>query len=173
MRKVITILFILIAIPVAIFGLFFLYLFLTVKGPEDFYRNYMANDLICLVDEAIYGEVKNDAPPSYPSNTPNSPELWTEYWNERVSTWSDGNFHEVFEGYVGPTNRQLILYALSQRRLAELPDLLADRKNHDTVESLYAELDATKENSCSHLAGKNPSCSVIGTPRIELVRECG
>jgi len=146
-------------------------------GPEAYNRRYLADDFICSIDEAVRVELDRKLPNGYLTRE-YSPELWSAYWHERVQRLSGADLHGNHPGYVGPTGRALVLYALAQRRQEGLADLSAEGGLGAEIESLYAELEAGEESSCARLAGRNPECSLSpaqyrGSPESRrLVRRC-
>lgn len=146
-------------------------------GPESYNRRYYADELICSIDESIRGELDRKLPNGYLTRE-YSPALWSAHWNARVRTLASANLHDDHRGYVGPSGRELALYALSQRRHEGLPDLAAMAEIRTTVDSLYAELDARPESSCAFLKGRSPQCSLSpaqypGSPESRrLTRRC-
>ena len=53
------------------------------KGPNDYYRNYYADDLICKVDIGVVGEFDKKLPNGYFTKE-YSPAYWQEYWNHHI-----------------------------------------------------------------------------------------
>jgi hypothetical protein len=128
-----------------------------VAGPGDYNRNYHANDLICSIDVSIQEEVDRKLPNGF-LGQPYSPSLWNDYWNARVQGLVDADIHKDAPGYVGPTGRRLMLYALLVRRDLHLPDLTASTETQVDVASLYQELSQSSRKACDYLEQPSPSC---------------
>lgn len=141
------------------------------KGPEDYNRNYLADDLICSIDTEVVAERDKKLPSGWLTK-PYSPDLWQTYWTDRVVTFLNGeDFAQSFKGYRGPTSRTLALYILQQRRELDFPDLLPEPH----VTELYAELDHNRTSSCARLGRPSPVCHLgaaryPGSPAFQ--REC-
>ena len=148
-----------------------------VAGPDDYNRHYLADELICSIDSSIHEELDRKSPNGYLTRE-FSIEIWSEYWNERVHTLSGANLHQDYSGYVGPSGRELLLYALGQRRRQRLPDLSASSETRPAVASLYAELGNSTTSVCAYLGGRDPQCSLSpaqypGSPDSRrLTRRC-
>ena len=151
-----------------IYGLF--------AGPDDFNRHFFANELICEIDQSVREEIDGKLPNGYLTSA-YSPTLWLQYWSERVSVLASADLHTRHEGYVGPTGRQLVLYALQCRREADLPGLTATNpETQSLLRTLYSELGEAP--SCDFLDRPSPECSLSpaqypGPPESRrLTRRC-
>ena len=144
------------------------------KGPVDYHRNYMADDFICLVDEGVISERDKKLPNGWLTR-PYDPEYWQVYWNGWMYQILKDALAETFEGYRGPSEKTLVLYALQQRREAGLADIVLDPRNADKIPALYAELDDIGKSSCDILNWQSPVCDLSpaqypGSPSFQ--REC-
>jgi hypothetical protein len=126
-------------------------------GPGDYNRNYHADDLICSIDVSIQEELDRKLPNGFLGQS-YSPSLWNDYWNSRVQGLATVDIHKDAPGYVGPTGRSLMLYALLVRRDLHLPELAPSAETRAEVDSLYRELTQSSRKACDYLGRLSPSC---------------
>jgi hypothetical protein len=77
------------------------------KGPNDFWRNYAAEEFKRDIDQAIKEEVQKDVPNGY-ATKPYSREVWNAYWNDRIYTLYDIGKTKETEAYRGPSGPEFI-----------------------------------------------------------------
>lgn len=105
------------------------------KGPNDFLRNYAAEELKRGIDDAIREEVQKDVPNGYKTE-PYSRGIWNEYWNDRIHTLYDLGKTKETKAYRGPSGPEFIDYIIKSRRVNELPELKIEERNRDKIPAL-------------------------------------
>lgn len=107
----------------------------TFKGPNDFWRNYAAEEFKRDIDNDIQEEVRLDVPNGYKTKA-YSREIWNEYWNDRINTLYDIGTTEGTKAYKGTSGPQFVSYIIQSRRANGLPELRIEDRNRDKVPTL-------------------------------------
>jgi hypothetical protein len=100
------------------------------KGPDDYYRNHHAQSFADSIDRSIEQEANREPPNGYRTK-PYSPEQWQDYWNRRI-------FHilssELPESYKGPSDKEFVVYIISERKKHDLPEITFDVRTKRLIE---------------------------------------
>lgn len=102
----------------------------TLKGPNDYYKNWAAADLKRSIDSSIDAENRGEAPRGHKSK-PYSVELWNTSWNNRI--YYIYGIEKESEDYQGPSGIEFIRYIIEERRRRGLPELIIEERNKDRV----------------------------------------
>ena len=93
------------------------------RTSADDCRDYMAEELIWTIDEAIKDEIAHNPPSGFKTKL-YDPNQWSKYWNDRIYYIYDIGPDDCGGQYNGPTGSEFISYIIRERRnngLSEIP----------------------------------------------------
>lgn len=98
------------------------------KGPDDYNKNYYADDIRESIDKAVADEAALKSPNGYLSQ-PNFRANWYKYWNSRIYHLYELGGPDTPSSYKGPTGQEFIQYIIQSREKAGLPPLELEERN--------------------------------------------